>query len=56
MSFPSLLFFFQPTGGLAYRPVVLRMLITVHLLLGWTAQKRTRLVAEESASAPMPVV
>jgi hypothetical protein len=45
MSFPSLLFLFQPTGGLAPSPVALRMLIVVHLLLGWTAQKRTRLVA-----------
>jgi hypothetical protein len=55
MSFP-LLFLFQPDRGLAPGPVGLRMLTTVHLLLGWTAQKRTRLVAEESASAPMSVV
>jgi hypothetical protein len=31
--------------------VVTRILITVHSLTRWTAQKRTRLVAGESASA-----
>jgi hypothetical protein len=52
----SLLLFIGPDGGLAPGPVMVRILITCSLLTGWAAQKRKRLVAMESASAPMPLI
>ena len=50
-------FSFLSGGGLALGPVGLGILTTVHSKLSvWTAQKRTRLVAIDSASARTSVL